>query len=88
MRARNTSSVPPHLHDLLLVLARCVDRLDQRRPDHAQHLTAQGTTSLTSRVGQNNIYTVYIRYFWQGNHRIYGHIRCIYTVLANPTYER
>jgi len=40
-----------------------------------------------SRVGQNHIYTVYIRYFWQGNHQIYGHIRCIYTVLANPRYE-
>ena len=38
------------------------------------------------RVGQNHIYTVYIRYFWQGNHQIYGHIRCIYTVLANPKY--
>jgi hypothetical protein len=38
------------------------------------------------RVGQNHIYTVYIRYFWQGKHQIYGHIRCIYTVLANPTY--
>jgi len=38
------------------------------------------------RVGQYHIYTVYIqRYFWQGNHRIYGHIRCIYTVLADPT---
>ena len=24
------------------------------------------------------IYTVYIRYFWQENHQIYGHIRCIY----------
>ena len=22
--------------------------------------------------------------FWQGNHQIYGHIRCIYTVLVNP----
>jgi hypothetical protein len=42
---------------------------------------------LMSRVGQNHIYTVYIRYFWQGNHQIYGHTRCIYTVLANPTYE-
>ena len=31
------------------------------------------------------IYTVCIRYFWQKNHLIYGHIRCIYTVLANPT---
>jgi hypothetical protein len=38
------------------------------------------------KVGQNHIYTVYIRYFWQGNHKIYGHIRCIYTVLANPTH--
>ena len=32
------------------------------------------------------IYIVYIRYFWQGNHQIYGHIRGIYTVLANPDY--
>jgi hypothetical protein len=36
------------------------------------------------RVGQNHVYTVFIRYVWQGNHQIYGHIRCIYTVLANP----
>jgi hypothetical protein len=28
----------------------------------------------------------YLRYFWQGNHQIYGHIRCIHTVLANPTH--
>jgi hypothetical protein len=35
------------------------------------------------RVGQNHIYTVYIRCFWQGNHHTYGHIRCRYTVLAN-----
>jgi hypothetical protein len=38
------------------------------------------------RVGQNHIYTVYIRYFWQGIHQRYGHIRGIYTVLANPTH--
>ena len=44
----------------------------------------QCSKSDMSRVGQNHIYTVYIRYFWQGNHKIYGHIRCIYTVLANP----
>ena len=25
-------------------------------------------------------------YFWQGNHHTYGHIRCVYTVLANPIY--
>ena len=32
--------------------------------------------------------TIYILYFWQGNHQIYGHIRCIYTVLANPTHKQ
>jgi hypothetical protein len=37
-------------------------------------------------LAQNHIYTVYIRYFLQGNHQIYGHIRCIYTVLANPNH--
>ena len=36
------------------------------------------------RVGQNHIYTVHIRYFWQETHQIYGHTRCIYIVLANP----
>jgi hypothetical protein len=30
------------------------------------------------------IYTVYIRYFWLGNHQIYGVFIRIYTVLANP----
>ena len=44
------------------------------------------------RVGQNHIYiyiyiySVYIRYFWLGNHQIYGVYICTYTVLANPTY--
>jgi len=32
------------------------------------------------------MYTVYIWYFWQVNHQRYGHIRCIYTALANPSY--
>jgi hypothetical protein len=38
------------------------------------------------RAGQNHIYTVCIRYFWQGNHQIHGHIRSIYAVLANPIH--
>jgi len=29
---------------------------------------------------------VHTRYFWQVSRQIYGHIRCIYTVLANPIY--
>ena len=43
-----------------------------------------------NRVGQNHTFigiTVYIRHFWQGNHHTYGHIRCVYTVLANPKNE-
>jgi len=40
---------------------------------------------LISRVGQNHIYTVSVRYFWQGVCQIYGHKRCKYSVLANPT---
>jgi hypothetical protein len=40
---------------------------------------------IISRVGQNHIYTVYIRYFWLGNHQIYSVYIRIYTVLADPT---
>jgi hypothetical protein len=40
-----------------------------------------------SRVGQNHVYTVYIRFFWLGNHQIYGVYIRVYTVLANPTFE-
>ena len=32
------------------------------------------------------IYTVYIRYLWQETHQINSHLRCIYTVLANPRH--
>ena len=39
-----------------------------------------------ARVGQKHMYTVCIRYFWQENHHIYGHIWCIYTALANPKH--
>ena len=41
---------------------------------------------LLTRVGQNHTYTVYLRCFWQGDHQIYGHVRCIYTVLAKPKH--
>jgi hypothetical protein len=34
------------------------------------------------------IYTVYLRYFWQGSHQIYGHTRSIDTVLASPRHVR
>ena len=44
----------------------------------AQLLCVAIPASAICRVGQDHIHTVYIRYFWQGNHQIYGHIRCIY----------
>jgi len=34
-----------------------------------------------SRVGQNHICTVYVRYLWQRNRQIYGHARCICTYI-------
>jgi len=39
------------------------------------------------RVGQNHIKTVYIRYFWQGNHQIYSHMQFWPTldILCRPT---
>jgi len=40
-----------------------------------------------SKVGQNHMYMVYIQYFLQGFHQMYGHIRKLYTVLANPKYS-
>jgi len=51
-------------------------------------LQSQCHDLLPIRVGQNHIYTVYIRSFWQGNHQLFGHIRWIYMVLDNPTYTR
>ena len=38
------------------------------------------------RVGQNHICTVYIWYFWQKIHQIYGHIRCIYVHGSGQPY--
>ena len=55
--------------------------------DWSECLTYNRERGNIIRVGQNHIYTAYIRYFWQGNHQIYGHIRCIYTVLANPKHK-
>ena len=34
------------------------------------------------------ICTEYIRCFWQGNNQMYSRMRCIFTVLANPSYNK
>jgi hypothetical protein len=33
------------------------------------------------------IYMLYVRQFWQGYNQIYGQVRCIHTVLANPEHK-
>jgi len=80
-------TLPVHLRGRALCAARCSGSLQQA---YTIHITEKEDDVLygcnISRVGQNPI-TVYIRYFWQGNHQMYGHIRCIYTVLANPKYK-
>ena len=48
----------------------------KRFADIACHHASINT--VITRVGQNYIYMVYIRYFWQGTHLKHDHIRCIY----------
>ena len=40
------------------------------------------------RVGQNGIYMVYIRYFWQGNPHTYGHERYVYIWCTYGIFRR
>jgi hypothetical protein len=56
--------------------------ISQDSPCHCTPSTSY--TLFICRVGQSHICTVYIRYFWQETHQIYGHKRCIYT--ANPVH--
>jgi len=51
----------------------------------APHMVQSLQSLQINSAGQNHIYTVYIRYFWLGNHQIYGVYIRIYTVLANAT---
>ena len=50
---------------------------------HTSTMHAYTLFTCHCRVGQNHIYTMHIRYSWQGNYQIYGHLRRIYMVLAN-----
>jgi len=38
------------------------------------------------RFGQIHVYTVSIRFFWQGIHQIYGHIQCLYIYKSGQPY--
>ena len=60
--------------------------------EHKQHLPNHPFSNLLALyivyLGLARTIYIYmcIRYFWQGNHQMYGHIRCKYTVLDNPMY--
>jgi len=74
----NVTQKPAYILSACLSFKTCI---------HAYHdHNKEVSSSVMFRVGQNPIYTEHIRYFWQGNHQIYGHIRCIYTVLATPSH--
>ena len=77
----------PYKHRICMVLANPTDRLVLVQEVIRMTLWKLSPPLCVTRVGQYHIYTVYIRYFWQGKHQIYGHIRCMYTVLANPMYN-
>ena len=70
-------------------VASCKPKCTIKHPNKVQHASQMAVLMATHiiRVGQNHIYTVYIRFFWQGNLQIYGHIRSVYTVLDNPTHH-
>jgi hypothetical protein len=57
----------------------CLDRATRVRNVKCVWTVHRDCATHICRVGQNHIYMVYIRYFGQGNHQIYGHIRYIYT---------
>ena len=48
----------------------------QQSRDASSHLNSISYVNIG--IGQNHIYKVYIRYFWQGNHQLSGQIRCMY----------
>ena len=50
------------------------------------HIYGVYTVFLAGNSRNIRSYTVYIWYFWQGIHKIHGHIWCIYTDLANPRH--
>ena len=57
-----------------------MDQVENRASDHTYIRTYVGLARAIY------LYTVYMRFFWQENHQIYGHIRYISKVLANPTH--
>jgi hypothetical protein len=53
------------------------------RDSKNESLTWPQSSRLWAATNQSNL-KVCLRNFWQGYHWIYGHIRCIHTILANP----
>jgi hypothetical protein len=64
---------------------RCIYSVGQNRI-YAPYMTVYLVISLPKipyihRINRVLANPINIRYFWQGNHQVYGHVRCIYTVM-------
>jgi uncharacterized protein YfaP (DUF2135 family) len=61
---------------------RCIDGIFDREITKYTVIYGVYTEFLAGKSPNIGSYTVYIRYCWQGNHQIYGHIRCIYGIIG------
>ena len=76
----------PHTHRQCFA-HHCSPHIQRQSSTHTYRRTPWLAHIHTPRFGQNHvIYTIYIQCFWQGNHRVYSHIRCTYTAMASPTH--
>jgi hypothetical protein len=62
-------------------MATCQGTCEKNRVDHVCRV-------YVCRAGKSQMYTVYMHFFGRKTtqYQIYGHIRCIYAVLANPVH--
>ena len=56
--------------------------------DHQPYCMYVCTCLGSAKIIHSYAFTLYVRYFQQGNIYRHGLIRCVYTVLANPINKR
>ena len=61
-----------------------INTCKERRHGRTQYQVSN--YSHTFKIRQHHMQMVYVRYFMQEFHQIYGHARRVYTVQASPTY--
>jgi len=61
----------------------CMTKLQKGNSDRV-HAYPICTLKGLDKITHTYVYTVYIQYFWHEIYHTSGHIRCTYTILANP----